>query len=82
MTSFPSHTSVRNASQHLGVLRNKHLVETRKDGNQTFYRLRDPALGDVLEKMREYFFAHMAEAMQMFKEERRDEKKARLEARK
>ena len=43
-----------NASQHLAVLRNKHIVETRKEGNQIFYRLRDPLLGEVLEKMREY----------------------------
>lgn len=41
-----------NASQHLAVLRNKHLVETRKDGNQIFYRLRDPLLGDVFEALR------------------------------
>lgn len=70
-----------NASQHLAVLRNKHLVETRKDGNQIFYRLRDPLLGEVLEKMREYFFAHMTEAMQMLKAEQREENKARQDAR-
>ena len=34
-----------NASQHLAVLRSKHIVEARKEGNQTFYRLRDPLLG-------------------------------------
>jgi DNA-binding transcriptional ArsR family regulator len=65
-----------NASQHLAVLRNKHLVESRKDGNQIFYRLRDPLLGDMLELMRKYFFAHMNEAMQMLKEEQREAKKA------
>ena len=58
-----------NASQHLAVLRNKHIVETRKEGNQIFYRLRDPLLGDVLEKMREYFLAHMNEALQILREE-------------
>jgi DNA-binding transcriptional ArsR family regulator len=58
-----------NASQHLAVLRNKHLVDTRKEGNQIFYRLRDPLLGDVLELMRQYFFTHLNEAMQMLKEE-------------
>jgi DNA-binding transcriptional ArsR family regulator len=58
-----------NASQHLAVLRNKHIVETRKEGNQIFYRLRDPLLGEVLEKMRQYFFAHMTEAMQLLREE-------------
>ena len=68
-----------NASQHLAVLRNKYLVETRKEGNLIYYRLRDPLLGDVLEKMREYFFAHMAEAVQLLEEERREENKARQE---
>src|SRR6201998_4824512 len=37
-----------NASQHLAILRNKHVVQARKAGNQTFYRLRDPAFGKVL----------------------------------
>jgi len=59
-----------NASQHLAVLRSKHILETRKEGNQIFYRLRDPLLGDVLDKMREYFFAHMSEVMEMLKAER------------
>lgn len=65
-----------NASQHLAVLRNKHIVESRKDGNQIMYRLRDPLVGDMLELMRKYFFAHMNEAMQMLKEEQREAKKA------
>lgn len=58
-----------NASQHLAVLRNKHIVDTRKEGNQTFYRLRDPIFGEVLEKMREYFLAHMSEVIEMLREE-------------
>jgi DNA-binding transcriptional ArsR family regulator len=60
-----------NASQHLAVLRSKYLVETRKEGNQIFYRLRDPLLGDVLEALRHYFLAHMREAMAMLEEEER-----------
>lgn len=70
-----------NASQHLAVLRNKHLVETCKEGNQIFYRLRDPLFGDMLEKMQEYFFAHMTEAMKMLKEEQREKSKAEQESR-
>ncbi len=70
-----------NASQHLAVLRNKHIVETRKEGNQIFYRLRDPLLGEVLAKMRDYFFAHMTEGMEMLREEKREEaKKIKQEA--
>jgi DNA-binding transcriptional ArsR family regulator len=60
-----------NASQHLAVLRTKHIVETRKDGNQIFYRLRDPSLGEVLEKMRAYFFKHLNEATEMLREEKK-----------
>jgi len=61
-----------NVSQHLAVLRNKHLVETRKEGNQTFYRLRDQRLGEVLEKMREYFLSHINEALLMLREEAKE----------
>ena len=63
-----------NASQHLAVLRSKHIVETRKEGNQIFYRLRHPLVGDMLEMMRQYFFDHMNEAMQMLREEQRETK--------
>ncbi|HBI44031.1 MAG TPA: transcriptional regulator [Planctomycetales bacterium] len=61
-----------NASQHLAILRNKHLVETRKDGNQVFYRLRDPRIGVVLEALRDYFLAHISEALQMLKKEQQE----------
>ena len=69
-----------NASLHLAVLRNKHIVETRKEGNQIFYRVRDPLLGEVLEKMREYFLTHMGEAMQMLREEKKEARKIEREA--
>jgi ArsR family transcriptional regulator len=51
-----------NASQHLAVLRSKQIVVNRKEGNQVFYALRDPALSEVLDIMRRYFKAHIAEA--------------------
>lgn len=69
-----------NASQHLAVLRNKHIVVTSKQGNQIFYRLRDPLLGDVLAKMRDYFHAYMTEATELLRQERRAAKKSRQEA--
>ncbi len=65
-----------NASQHLAVLRTKHIVESRKEGNQIFYRLRNPVVGDMLEMMRKYFFDHMNEAMEMLKQEKREATKA------
>lgn len=57
-----------NVSQHLAVLRTKRIVVNRKEGNQVFYQLRDPLLGEVLDVMRRYFQAHLAEAMNMLKE--------------
>jgi DNA-binding transcriptional ArsR family regulator len=58
-----------NASQHLAILRSKHLVETRKDGNQIFYRLRDPLLGEMLESLRRFYVSHMQETWAMLQVE-------------
>src|SRR5215467_12296616 len=52
-----------NASQHLAVLRGKGVVVNRKQGNQVFYRLRDPILGKVLDLMRKLFHAHLSESL-------------------
>src|SRR6266849_582378 len=57
-----------NVSQHLAVLRSKDLVTARKDGNQVFYSLRDPILGRVLDLMRQYFQAHLHEALELLKD--------------
>jgi ArsR family transcriptional regulator len=56
-----------NVSQHLAVLRSKQIVQGRKDGNQVFYSLRDPVIGKVLDLMRQYFQAHLNEALEMLK---------------
>src|SRR5262245_55793870 len=58
-----------NASQHLAVLRNKHIVRTRREGNLTFYSLRDPLFDKMLKAMREFFLAHVNEAQQMLRQE-------------
>lgn len=36
--------SVTNASQHLRILRNNHIVHTRREGQTVFYRLTDARL--------------------------------------
>jgi DNA-binding transcriptional ArsR family regulator len=58
-----------NASQHLAVLRNRHIVVTRKEGNQIFYSLRDPVVGQLLQMLRQYFLAHFNEALELLREE-------------
>ncbi len=54
-----------NLSQHLAILRSRQIVTNRKEGNQVFYSLRSPVLGEVLEIMRRYFQANLSEAVQM-----------------
>src|SRR5690242_15644175 len=65
-----------NASQHLAVLRHKHLVETRKQGNQIVYRLRDPALAKVLEALRKFFLSHLSEMLEMLREDQAQNNKS------
>jgi DNA-binding transcriptional ArsR family regulator len=54
-----------NLSQHLAILRSRQIVQNRKEGNQVFYSLGNPVLGEVLDIMRRYFQAHLSEAVQM-----------------
>ena len=57
-----------NASQHLAVLRSKHVVVNRKVGNQVFYSVRDRLMLEVLDVMKRYFYAQLAEGQAMFDE--------------
>jgi ArsR family transcriptional regulator len=63
-----------NASQHLSILRTKQVLNSRKEGNQVFYSVRDPLLIDVLDIMRRYFQAHVEEAISMLQEIDRSDK--------
>jgi DNA-binding transcriptional ArsR family regulator len=57
-----------NLSQHLAILRSRQIVTNRKEGNQVFYSLRNQVLLQVLDLMRQYFQAHLSEAVQMLGE--------------
>ena len=57
-----------NLSQHLAVLRSRQIVSHRKEGNQVFYSLRDPVLGKVLNMMKQWFQAHLHEALELLHE--------------
>jgi DNA-binding transcriptional ArsR family regulator len=52
-----------NASQHLAVLRAKHIVIKRKAGTQAFYTLRDPILIDVLDMLKAYLSTHLSDRL-------------------
>ncbi len=56
-----------NASQHLAILRAKHVVSSRRDGNQVFYSVRDPRIIEVLDIMRRYFQSHVKEEMTLLR---------------
>ena len=44
--------SVANASQHLRILRDNHIVQTRKEGQSVYYSLTDPRLPKVCSTIR------------------------------
>lgn len=48
-------TSQSNISQHLGILRDKGVLQTRKDANRVFYRVADQRTLQVVVLMREVF---------------------------
>lgn len=57
-----------NASQHLAILRAKYVLVNRKVGNQVFYSIRDPALIEVLDILRRYFYAQLSSTVSMLEE--------------
>jgi DNA-binding transcriptional ArsR family regulator len=57
-----------NASQHLSILRSKMVVVSRKVGNQVFYSIRDPALIEVLDILRRYFYSQLSNTVNMLEE--------------
>ena len=57
-----------NLSQHLAVLRVKHVVASRKSGNQVYYALRDPVLIQVLDLLKQYVSAHLNDTLAMLDE--------------
>jgi ArsR family transcriptional regulator len=61
-----------NASQHFAVLRSKQIVVSRKEGNQVYYSLRDPALIEVLDILKRYFHSQLSQTASMLREIRMD----------
>jgi ArsR family transcriptional regulator len=57
-----------NASQHLSILRARQIVVNRKVGNQVFYSIRDPALIEVLDILRAYFYSQLSRTVTMLDE--------------
>jgi DNA-binding transcriptional ArsR family regulator len=52
-------------SQQLAILRMKNLVDTRKSGNNIYYRLRDSQVNSLLAVARRMFDAHLVQLQSM-----------------
>jgi len=61
-----------NLSQHLTILRSRQIVVNRKGGNQVFYSLANPVLGEVLDIMRRFCQTNLDQAIQMMGEMNRE----------
>lgn len=48
-------TSQSNISQHLSILREKGILNSRKDANKVYYRINDPRIVRLIETLREAF---------------------------
>jgi DNA-binding transcriptional ArsR family regulator len=61
-----------NLSQHLAILRSRQIVVNRKEGNQVFYSLPNPVLGEVLDIMRHYCQTNLNQAIRLMGEVNRE----------
>lgn len=52
-------------SQQLAVLRNKNIVETRKEGTTVYYRVRDPMVFELLDVAQAIFNNHLIDTQVM-----------------
>ena len=57
------------ASQQLAILRMKNLVDTRKSGNNIYYRLQDQQVNALLAVARRMFDAHLVQLQSMSSED-------------
>lgn len=54
-----------NVSQHLAVLRQNSLVDTRRDGRRVFYRISDSRVIEACRTMREITLDRLAEGQEL-----------------
>jgi DNA-binding transcriptional ArsR family regulator len=61
------------ASQQLGVLRSRGLVDSRREGTTVYYRLRDPLVLDLLKVARAMSAKHLVNMQELLAAEMREE---------
>ena len=55
-------------SQQLAILRNRNIVEARKEGTTVYYRARDPMIFQLLDVAREIFNNHLIDTHAMLQQ--------------
>lgn len=61
------------ASQQLGVLRSRGLVDSRRQGSSVYYRLRDPLVLDLLKVARAMSANHLVNMQELLAAEMREQ---------
>lgn len=64
-----------NVSQHLSVLRSRLLLTSRREGNHVLYSLRDRAIGEVLDLMRDCFYSQLSESQELLRDLQTDDRR-------
>ncbi|MEJ2241197.1 MAG: metalloregulator ArsR/SmtB family transcription factor [Candidatus Bathyarchaeota archaeon] len=59
--------SQSNISQHLALLRQREIVETRKDGSNIFYRLSSPKISKACDIVREVLLEQLNKRQEIMK---------------
>jgi len=62
--------SKSNLSQHLGLLKDKGVVKTRKEGTQVFYRIAHPNIIKAFDLMSEFILDSISDSQKLFAEEK------------
>jgi ArsR family transcriptional regulator len=62
-------------SQQLAILRMKSIVDSRKDGNLVYYRLRDPGIARLLAVGRRVFDSHLVQLQTISEEQSVEDQK-------
>jgi ArsR family transcriptional regulator len=60
-------------SQHLGVLRRNGMLESRREGTNVYYRVKDPRTFQLLEVARQILTTNLAESQQLLDQLAADE---------
>jgi ArsR family transcriptional regulator len=60
--------SVSNVSQNLSIMREKKIVETRREGTKIFYSLSNPRILEACSIMRDLMIEQLGKKLKLFKE--------------